>query len=360
MLLPKTTNLLTLFLSLEIMSISLYVLAGFKKEEGYSIEAGFKYLILGIFASAFLLYGVSLLYGAFGTTELSLISAAVDERASFLIFAGLAFITLGLGFKLAFVPFHMWSPDVYLGSPVPIAAFISTGSKVAIFAVFLKVYMTFMPLGESLMPALWLISVLTMTVGNITALMQDYIKRMLAFSSIAHMGYTLIAVLSFDELGSSALVFNLLAYVLMNLGAFGVVTVLSREEEDFSLIEGYRGLWSRNPWLSAVMAISLISLAGIPPTAGFMGKFYIFSAAIKSGFIGIVLIGVLNSVIALYYYLRIVVLMYSESTGLEGRGWSAYDRLALGLVTFGTLAIGIYPGPAIKVIQNAVQNAFNF
>ncbi|MHC4139940.1 MAG: NADH-quinone oxidoreductase subunit N [Planctomycetota bacterium] len=316
MLMAGGADLLTIFLGLEIMSISLYVLAGFTRDKVRSNEASLKYFLLGAFVTGFLLYGIALLYGATGTTNLKGIAAFIAENSGLsnpMIVAGASLLIIGFGFKIACVPFHKWSPDVYEGSPTPVTAFMSIGPKAAAFAVFMRVFLVALPgLEQKWSIVLWILAVLTMTVGNLVAISQTNIKRMLAYSSIAHAGYALVALIVGGEFGIASLLFYMLAYTFMNLGAFAIIIVLGKKGEENANIEDFSGLGYKHPLLAVAMCIFMFSLAGIPPLVGFIGKFYIFSAAIKSGFIILAIIGMINSVISVYYYLRVTVVIYMK------------------------------------------------
>ncbi|MFQ6112428.1 MAG: NADH-quinone oxidoreductase subunit N, partial [Nitrospinota bacterium] len=353
-------NLLTIFLGVEVISISLYVLAGFLKTRARSNEAAVKYFLLGAFATGFLLYGIALIYGATGTTDLTRISAFALKGAAqgnILLLAGMALLIVGLGFKLAAVPFHMWTPDVYEGAPTSVTAFMSAGPKAAVFAAFFRIFAAALPqLKPDWTALLWVIAVLTMTLGNVVALAQFNIKRMLAYSSIAHAGYLLIAVVVGDRLASSGLLFYLLAYTLMNLGAFGVVAALETREGGALDLRDYRGLGYKYPGLAFAMGVFMFSLSGIPPTAGFVGKFYIFSAAVNSGFIWLAVIGVLNSVVSVYFYLRVVVYMYmlEPTRELAAPPLSIYTVIALILTVLGTLGLGVFPSLFMELAQRSI------
>ncbi|MDZ7276428.1 MAG: NADH-quinone oxidoreductase subunit N [candidate division KSB1 bacterium] len=364
LLLAASAHLLTLFLGLEILSISLYILAGFRRNDKFSIEASFKYFLLGAFASSFLLYGIALIYGSVGSASLTAVAEAVKARHLLdtpLLTAGLAMMAVGFGFKIALAPFHTWAPDVYQGAPTPIAAFMATGSKAAAFAALLRLVLTTGMMTQAVWQQIfWVLAVLTMTVGNIVALRQDNIKRLLAYSSIAHAGYMLIGVIANNELGSSALLYYLLSYTFMNLGAFGVVAFLSKTENELVNLNDYRGLAFRRPFAAVAMAIFMFSLAGIPITAGFMSKFYVFSAAVQAGHLWLVILGVINSMISLYYYLGVVVVMFmqkSESAGEE----LALERLpavglALIIAVFGTLQLGLAPARWMEAFQDLARS----
>jgi len=361
--LAAATDLVTLFIGVETMSVGLYCLAGIRSERPRSGEAALKYLLLGAFASGFLLYGMALIYGASGGyTNFSRIGEAVGtgglpgmiatHPAGPVLLAGVALLLVGLLFKIAAAPFHFWSPDVYQGAPTPVSAFMSAGPKAAALAVFLRLFGWVFPGAVEVWgPAIWVVAALTMTVGNVAALAQTDLKRMLAYSSIAHAGYLLVAILAASHEPSRSqaaggLFFYLTAYYLMNIGAFTVAYLVnrSREGSDYR-IDDYKGLALERPWLAGVLTIFLVSLAGIPPTAGFFGKFYIFSAAVKAGYVGLVVIAVLNSVVSVYYYLRLVVYMY-----MRPREHPAPVRLglatgvALAVCAVGILLWGVLPG----------------
>ncbi|GAX59404.1 NADH dehydrogenase I chainN [Candidatus Scalindua japonica] len=359
MLMAGASDLLTVFLGLEIMSISLYVLAGFTRDKVRSNEASLKYFLLGAFVTGFLLYGIALLYGATGTTNLKEIAAYISENSGFsnpMIIAGASLLIVGFGFKIACVPFHKWSPDVYEGSPTPVTAFMSVGPKAAAFAIFLRVFFVALPdLEQKWSIILWVLAVLTMTVGNLVAISQTNIKRMLAYSSIAHAGYALVAIIVGGDYGIAGLLFYMLAYTFMNLGAFAVIIVLGRKGEENANIEDFSGLGQKHPLLAVVMSIFMFSLAGIPPLIGFMGKFYIFSAAIKSGFLILAIIGVINSVISVYYYLRVTVVIYMKNPEREFTplSLSPFIIFAILVTVFGTIFFGIFPSKIIAFAQKS-------
>ena len=360
MFMASGTHLITIFLGLEILSISLYILAGIRRDEPFSLEAAFKYFLLGAFASAFLLYGIALVYGITGTANLYEIAGAIAAQglSNPLLTVGLVLIVIGFGFKVALVPFHMWAPDVYQGSPTPIAAFMAVGSKAAGFAALLRVLMIALrsQVGDW-SGLLWILAVLTMFVGNIIALSQSNIKRMLAYSSIAHAGYLLIGIVANNDMGGAGVLFYLTAYTFMNLGAFGVVIALGKFGEENLEITDYQGLGFRRPLTALAMTVFMFSLAGIPPAAGFMAKFYIFSAAVKAGQIPLVIIGVVNSMISVYYYLRIVVFMYMKEPEreIELPGTIPTVAVALLITALATLYIGLFPSNLLHLFQTAVQ-----
>lgn len=363
-LMAASGHLLTLFLGLETLSISLYVLAGFRRTDKKSIEASFKYFLLGAFASGFLLYGIALVYGSVGSASLNALAEAVKTRNLLetpLLTAGLALMVAGFGFKIALAPFHAWAPDVYQGAPTPVSAFMATGSKAAAFAALLRVVLSSGMMSQvNWQHIFWIVAVATMTVGNIVALRQENIKRMLAYSSIAHAGYILVGVLANNELGSSAVLYYLLSYTFMNIGAFGVVAFLSKTEQELVNISDYRGLGFRRPFAAVAMAIFMFSLAGIPITAGFMSKFYVFSAAVQSGYIWLVILGVINSMISLYYYLGVVVVMFMQKseTAEEELALERLPAVGLALIIaiFGTIQLGIAPARWMEAFQDLARS----
>jgi len=312
MLMAAATEMITLFLALELLSMGLYVLAGYHREQERSVEGALKYFLLGAFASAILLMGMALHWGATGSLQLHpaapaggdlLLSPAYARAGFWLILAGLAF-------KISVVPFHFWTADVYEGSPAPVTAFMATGTKAAAFAAILRLLGTgFAPEHSAWAPTLWWLAVLTMSVGNLMAIVQSNLKRMLAFSSIAHAGYLMIALVVGTAGAVRAMLFYLVAYSLMNLGAFAVLGLVARKGEEYQSIYDYAGLARRQPWLAVLMSIFLFALAGIPPTVGFTGKLFLFTEAVRAGFIGLAVIAVINSLVSVYYYLRVIYLM---------------------------------------------------
>jgi NADH-quinone oxidoreductase subunit N len=319
------------------------------REEEKASEAALKYLLLGAFATAFLLYGIALFYGLTGSTNLKNIAQAIageNVLANPLLLLAMALILVGLAFKVSLVPFHMWTPDVYEGAPTPITAFMAVGVKAAAFSAFLRVFLSALPaLHPHWGKLLWGVAVLTMTVGNLIAISQENIKRLLAYSSIAHAGYILIGLIAGGEAGITAVLYYLVIYMFMNLGAFAVVAAYGGREDENLNIKDYAGMGLSHPWLAFAMAVFLFSLAGIPPLAGFMGKFYIFSAAIKSGYVWLTIIAVINSVIAMYYYLRVIVVMYMKKPERAVQVALARPALIIALIvtTFFTLQIGLFP-----------------
>ena len=355
----QASNLIMIFVGLELMSIGVYVLTGFRRTRLRAVEGALKYFVLGAFSTGFFLYGIALVYGATGTLDLTGIRDAVaSPPAGPVLLAGVGLLIVGFGFKVALVPFHMWSPDVYEGAPAPITGFMATGVKAAGFAAFVRVFMsTFDGLADQWVPALWALAVLTMFVGNIAAIRQDDIKRMLAYSSIAHAGYLLVAMVAHSDLGTSAFLFYLAAYTLMTLGAFGIVIVMGEKgTENTSIRRDYAGIAWRHPLLAAAMALFMFSLTGIPPTAGFVGKFTILSAAVRAGHVPLAVLLVLASVISAYYYLKVVVSMYmwsSDRPPIPARV-GAMAAIALLAAVVGVLGLGMFPGEWVALARTAV------
>jgi NADH-quinone oxidoreductase subunit N len=351
-------DLITTFIGLETMAVSFYILTGFIKPNQRSNEAAVKYFLLGAFSLGILLYGMSLMYGLSGTTNLRIMATAFvgQERDPRLVLAVLL-VVAGIGFKIAAVPFHMWAPDVYEGAPTPVTAFLSVGSKAASFAMLLRIFLEGMPS----MSADWrllfeALAVVTMTVGNLAALTQTNLKRMLAYSSIAHAGYLLIGVVAGTPRGVTAMLIYLLIYAFMQLGAFMVIVMMRREDVAGDELKDFAGLYLRHPLAAFAMLLFMLSLGGIPPTAGFMGKFWLFGAAIDSGYVWLALVGVLNSAISLYYYIRLVVFMYLKQPGggSEPKMTPAVG-LALGLAVVATLLFGVYPDRLFAVAEASAR-----
>lgn len=361
MLMAKANDLIIVFLGLETFSIAIYVLVGFLRTNVKSNESSLKYFLLGAFSSAFLLYGIALVYGATGTTKLPEIARYIENTPHLLsnpmLLATIALFIVGFGFKVALVPFHMWTPDVYEGAPTSITAFMSVSVKAAAFAAFLRVFLTSFPqLRVDWTMILWMLAVLTMTLGNVVAISQENIKRMLAYSSIAHAGYILVAMTAGGYMATASIIYYLMAYTVMNLGAFAVVIIYGKKGEENILITDYAGSGFKYPFLSAAMVVFMFSLAGIPPLAGFIGKFYIFSAAVKQGFIWLTIIAVLNSVVATYYYLRVTVVMYMREPVKEvGQlSYSIPIVIALLATTFLTLHMGILPSSYLELARESI------
>jgi NADH-quinone oxidoreductase subunit N len=359
--LAAASHFASFFLGIELLSVSLYALAAYLRHSDKSVEAGVKYLILAAVSSAFILFGMALVYAGTGSMafpEIAARTAAAGANGlSFL--AGIGMIIVGLGFKLAVVPFHLWTPDVYEGAPAPVTAFIATASKGAVFALVLR-YFTTIAIHQhaALLAIITVIAVLSMFAGNLLALMQTNVKRILAYSSISHLGYLLVTVLANGQMAAAAAAFYLAAYFLTTLGAFGVVTVLSGKERDADSMEDYRGLAWRRPWLAGVFSVMLFSLAGIPLTAGFVGKFYIVAAGVGSALWLAVIVLAINSVIGLFYYLRIIVALFAHS-GDDYPVHSETSRssgIVLAVLTVLLVWLGVYPGPMIDLIKTTIQS----
>jgi len=352
--LASSTDLIMIFLGIEIVSICLYVLAGIRRQDPKSNEAALKYFLLGAFATGFLLYGMTLIYGTTGTTKLTEIARLLNSGEALsqpLMLMGVVLLVIGFGFKVASVPFHMWAPDVYQGAPTPVTAFMAVGPKAAAFAAFFRVFTEGLPeLAPSWTTILCVVAVISMFVGNLGAIMQTNIKRLLAFSSVSHVGYILIAIIAKNSLGSASLLFYMLSYAFMIFGAFGVVILLGRKGNENLEIENYSGLGFKHPLLALCMSIFLLSLGGLPPLAGFVAKFYIFQAALKEGFVILVILAVLNSAISFYYYLKVIVYMYMKEPVQEFQlSLTPITMLVIGIAVLGTVQLGIFPGPVISL-----------
>jgi len=375
MLMAQAADLIVVFLALEMLSIPLYILSGFARPRLSSEESAMKYFLLGAFASGFLVYGIALTYGATGSTNLTAIITAAQSGVTAttpsqpvsgaLLLAGAALILVGLGFKVAAVPFHMWTPDVYDGAPSVVTAFMSVGAKAAGFAALLRVFVTAFPdLAPQWAGLAAIIAALTMTVGNFAAIAQSNIKRMLAYSSIAHAGYILMGLVAvgaasikrdgeLSDFSVGASIFYLLAYALTNLGAWAVVIAVERADGEGLSLDDYAGLGARRPGLALAMALFMLSLTGLPPTVGFVAKFYVFRAAIDAGYLWLALVGVLTSLVSAYYYLRIVIIMYMR----EGEGRALANpalNFAVGLTALATFVFGLLPGPLMELATRSM------
>jgi len=350
-LMATATDLIVIFLALELLSLPLYILAAFKRADARSLEAGLKYFLLGAFSSAFFLYGIAFIFGGTGTTNLMKIADALAKNPrNDLLLVGAGLLLVGFAFKVALVPFHWWTPDVYDGAPTAVTAFMSVGVKAAAFGAFFRAFLVALPaFAFDWRIVLAALAVLTMTLGNVAALLQSNVKRMLAYSSIAHAGYILIALVAMGASGLSSALFYLLAYTLTNLGAFGAVIALSDGERERLEIRDWGGAARQYPFIAAMFAIFMLSLAGFPPLAGFTGKFLIFSAAVETGWAWLAVIGVLNSLVSAYFYLRPIVQMYMSEPvpGWDRIRVAPLVALALVLALIGVIALGLYPTPAI-------------
>lgn len=354
-LMSSAVDLVLIFIALEISSISTYVLAGFRRRAAISSESSVKYFLLGSFATAFFLYGVAMMFGATGSTSIATISNVLRSgQVPLLAYAGVALMFVGLGFKVAGAPFHIWTPDVYEGAPAPVVGFMSTAPKAAAFAVLLRIMFEAHAPGR--VGLIWVVAALSMTIGNVGALVQDNVKRLLAYSSIAHAGYVLMAFAALPNNGIPAAMFYLASYATMNVGAFAVVSHFGGAGERYVRLEDYSGLGRRSPLLAATLTIFLLSLIGIPITGGFFAKFYVFSATLQANLVGLLIIGVLNSAVGAYYYLRIIVVMYMREPRQEvpvspvpfGLG------LALAISLVATIYLGVLPG---RVLDYASRTA---
>src|SRR5215469_4063529 len=354
-LMSSAVELVLIFVALEISSISTYILAGFRRRTAISSEASVKYFLLGSFATAFFLYGVALMFGATGSTSISAIRQVLRSgQIPVLAYAGIALMFVGLGFKVAAAPFHIWTPDVYEGAPSPVVGFMSTAPKAAAFAVLLRILFEANAPGR--LGLIWTTAALSMTLGNVGALVQDNVKRLLAYSSIAHAGYLLVAFAALPAGGIPAAMFYTASYAAMNVGAFAVVSHSGSAGERYVTLEDYSGLGRRSPILAAILTIFLLSLIGIPITGGFFAKFYVFSAALKSNLVGLTVIGVINSAIAAYYYLRVIVYMYMREERTEAPVARIPAGLGIGLAIslIATIYLGVLPG---RVLDYALRSA---
>ena len=396
MLMASGNDLVIIFLGLEILSIATYVMAGFRRSDIRSNESSLKYFILGSFSSAFLLYGIALVYGATsiaepgtagsvgrvvaGTTNIAEIASRIGQaQYPALLFAGAAMMLVGFGFKIATAPFHIWTPDVYEGAPTPVTAFMAAGPKAAGFASFIRVFVFGLPfvvvsassaakgnLHEAWVTTLMVMAILTMTLGNVVAIVQNNVKRLLAYSSIAHAGYALVGFVAAGaatdpaqrNTAVTAVVFYLLTYAVMNIGAFAVVQLIARSGDRRTSIEDYRGIGFETPVLAFSLSLFMLSLLGMPLTAGFMGKIMVFGAAIDQKFYGLVIVAVLNTAVSAYYYLRLIIVMFF---GERAMGWSAPRipasvAVALVITVLGVLYLGIFPGRVLNALQTRVQS----
>ncbi len=365
MLMSQANDLIVVFLALELLSIPLYVLAGFARPRVESEEASLKYFLMGAFAGGFVVFGIALVFGATGTTNLSAVFVAINSHIANLplITMGAALILVGLGFKIAAVPFHMWTPDVYQGSPSAVTAFMSVGAKAGGFAALLRIFVSAFPgLSTDLTMILWTISALTMFLGNVVAITQSNIKRLLAYSSIAHAGYILMALVPYGNAAVSsetisAALFYLVAYALTSFGAWAVVIAVEKAEGQGLTLDDYAGLARKYPLLAASMAIFMLSFTGVPPTLGFMGKFFLFRTVIQGGYLGLALIGVFTSLISAYYYLRVIVIMYMrEGEPVASKDfWVQFTAVISAVLV---VALALAAGPLLNLASRAVLLTF--
>lgn len=364
MLMVQATDLLLLFLALETMSVAVYVLTGLKRDDPRSTEAAFKYFLLGAFASSFFLYGIAFIYGVTGSTSLDRVGSVIAAQSMSgnpMILLAIGLLIVGFAFKVAAVPFHMWSPDAYEGAPTVVTGFMSTGVKAAAIAAFARVFLDALePMIASWAPVLWLVAAATMILGTVVGVAQTNLKRMLAYSSIAHGGYLLAGLVAGNDVGKAAILYYLAAYAFTNLGAFGIIALLGTKDRPNDDLRDYAGLWHSHPAIATLMTIFLLSLGGFPPTAGFIAKWYIFHAAIGSGYFGLAIIGFLSSVVSVFFYLRIVVMMYMSDR--DARPLPAPVTTAamagLAVAVIGIFYLGILPARVLDWAQASVGTIF--
>ena len=364
MMMAAATDLLVIFIALEILSLAVYVLTGIRRQSAVGAEAAFKYFILGAFSSAFFLYGIAFTFALSGSTRIEHIGSAIASQPSgapttvALLAVGL--LVVGFAFKISAVPFHMWTPDAYEGAPTIVTAFMSTGVKAAAFAAFLRVFLAMLgPLQDQWIPVLSVIAAVTMILGTVVGVVQTNVKRMLAYSSIAHAGYLLLGIVAANKAGKAAILFYLLAYAVTNLGALGLVALLGTSQHQHDELRDFSGLWRSRPGLAALMTLFLLSLGGLPPTAGFIGKWYIFTAAIQEGHYWLAIIGVLTSVVSVFFYLRIVVMMYmTEGSDTVRPRVPAAAMAGLALATLAVLYLGVLPARVLDYAFDSVAAIF--
>ncbi|HZI78109.1 MAG TPA: NADH-quinone oxidoreductase subunit N [Vicinamibacterales bacterium] len=364
MMMATASDLLVIFVALEILSLSVYVLTAIRRDNAAGTEAAFKYFLLGAFSSAFFLYGIAFTYGVSGSTKLSAVGAYLSAQAlssNPLILVAMALLLVGFAFKISAVPFHMWTPDAYEGAPAVVTGFMSTGVKAAAFAAFARVFLSaFEPFKADWAPVVAVIAALTMILGTVVGVAQTNLKRMLAYSSIAHGGYLLVGLVAANDVGKAAILFYLLAYSVTNLAAFGAIALLGARDRANDELRDYAGLWHTHPALAALVTVCLLSLGGLPPTAGFIGKWYIFSAAVSSGYYWLAIVGVLTSVVSVFFYLRVVVMMYMSERGsaevpprVAGIGMAA---LALSIIAI--VYLGVLPTQVLNVAAASISTIF--
>jgi len=362
MLMAAATDLLVIFLALEVLSLAVYVLTGLRRASAAGAEAAFKYFLLGAFSSAFFLYGIAFAFTMSGSTRLDVVGAAMASGPTpTLAWLTIGLLAVGFCFKVSAVPFHMWTPDAYEGAPTIVTAFMSTGVKAAAFGAFVRVFLsTLEPMQAQWVPVLSVIAALTMIAGTVLGVLQNNVKRMLAYSSIAHAGYLLLGIVSANAAGKAAVLFYLLAYAVANLGALGIVALLGTGEHPHDQLRDFAGLWRMRPGLAGLMTVFLLSLGGFPPTAGFIGKWYIFAAAVQDGHYALAIIGVLSSVVSVFFYLRIVVMMYmTEDESAPARpAVSLASMTALGFAVLATFYLGVLPTRVIDYALQSIQTIF--
>jgi NADH-quinone oxidoreductase subunit N len=365
MLMATATDLLLIFLALEVLSLAVYVLTGLSRRSEASAEGSFKYFLLGGFSSAVFVFGIAYAYGVAGSTRLDVIGSVLSAESmgsGYLALVAAGLLLVGFAFKISAVPFHMWTPDAYQGAPTIVTAFMSTAVKAAAFGAFARVFLTsFEPLRADWTPVLWTVAMATMIFGTVVGVMQANMKRMLAYSSIAHAGYMLVGIVSANELGKSAILFYLLAYGVTNLAAFATIAMLGTRDRANDDIQDMAGLAGRHPTSAALMTVFLLSLGGMPPTAGFVAKWYVFSAAVSAGYYWLAIVGMLTSVIAIFFYLRIVVMMYMAEPSAEAAPLPAPTRfgtLVLGVSMLGVFYLGILPAQVLSLASSAISTIF--
>ena len=362
MLMAAATDLLVIFLALEVLSLAVYVLTGLRRASAAGAEAAFKYFLLGAFSSAFFLYGVALAFTISGSTRLDVVGTAIASGPpGTLALMAVGLLAVGFCFKVSAVPFHMWTPDAYEGAPTIVTAFMSTAVKAAAFAAFARVFLSsFEPMQGQWMPVLGAIAGATMIVGAVVGVLQNNVKRMLAYSSIAHAGYLLLGIVAANAAGKGAVLFYLLTYAVANMGALGIVALLGTAERPHDQLRDFAGLWKARPGLAGLMTIFLLSLGGFPPMAGFIGKWYIFSAAVQEDHYWLAIIGVLSSVVSVFFYLRIVVMMYmTEEPAAPARpAISVPSMVALAFVVIATFYLGVLPNRVLEYAMQSIQTIF--
>jgi NADH-quinone oxidoreductase subunit N len=365
MIMMATANdLLVIFVALEILSLAVYVLTGIRRDNPLGTEAAFKYFLLGAFSSAFFLYGIAFTFGLTGSTRLDRVGAYLAAQSlsdNPMILLALGLLLVGFAFKISAVPFHMWTPDAYEGAPAIVTGFMSTAVKAAAFAAFARVFLSaFEPFSTQWVPVVWIISAATMILGTVVGVAQSNLKRMLAYSSIAHGGYLLVGLVAANQVGKAAILFYLLAYAITNLAAFGVIALLGTRDRPNDELRDYAGLWQTHPALAALMTVSLLSLGGLPPTVGFIGKWYIFSAAVSAGYYGLAIIGMLTSVVSVFFYLRVVVMMYMaerEGAPVAARV-SGVGLTALTVAIVAIFYLGILPTTVLDLAAESIATIF--
>jgi NADH-quinone oxidoreductase subunit N len=364
MMMAAATDLLVIFIALEILSLAVYVLTGIRRQSAAGAEAAFKYFLLGAFSSAFFLYGVAFTFALSGSTRIEEIGTALSAQAmgapSTVALLAVGLLAVGFAFKVSAVPFHMWTPDAYEGAPTIVTAFMSTGVKAAAFAAFARVFLSSLePLQAQWIPVLSVVAGATMIVGTVVGVVQSNVKRMLAYSSIAHGGYLLLGIVSANSAGKAAILFYLLAYAVTNIGALGIVALLGTGQSQHDELRDFAGLWRSRPALAGLMTVFLLSLGGIPPTAGFIGKWYIFGAAIQEGHYWLAIIGVLTSVVSVFFYLRIVVMMYmTEGPEMVRPRVPVAAMAGLALAVVAVLYLGILPTRVLDLALDSISTIF--